>query len=191
MAKNEVRIIGGKWKGRKIGFPASKTLRPTLGRVRETLFNWLAADIQDARCLDLFAGSGALGFEALSRGARQVIFIENNHHAARALRNNVTLLLGDEDPVCAQVHHQSACQFLDQCESMAAERWDVIFLDPPFDSGSLSRALATIAQRNLLGERGQVYVELPTRGSLEHPGWRFAKKSRAGDSQFGLLAREM
>ena len=88
MARNEVRIIGGKWKGRKLSFAASKTLRPTLGRVRETLFNWLMADVEDARCLDLFAGSGALGFEALSRGAREVTFVDNNHHAATALRNN-------------------------------------------------------------------------------------------------------
>ncbi|MCZ6644506.1 MAG: 16S rRNA (guanine(966)-N(2))-methyltransferase RsmD [Gammaproteobacteria bacterium] len=191
MAKNQVRIIGGKWKGRKIGFPASENLRPTLGRVRETLFNWLVADVEDARCLDLFAGSGALGFEALSRGAREVTFIDNNYHAASALRNNVTLLLGNDGPVSAPVHLLSAWKFLDQCESRDETRWDVIFLDPPFDSGSLSRALAAIAERNLLNVRGKVYVELRTSDALNHRGWQVAKTSRTGDSQFGLLAREM
>ncbi len=191
MARNEVHIIGGKWKGRKLSFAASKTLRPTLGRVRETLFNWLMADVEDARCLDLFAGSGALGFEALSRGAREVTFVDNNHYAARALRNNVSQLLGnDKDSARARVHRLSAWQFLDQCESKVELRWDVIFLDPPFDSGFLNRALAAIVERNLLKEYGKVYVELRTNASLEHPGWQVAKKSRAGDSQFGLLARE-
>ncbi|MCZ6619428.1 MAG: 16S rRNA (guanine(966)-N(2))-methyltransferase RsmD [Gammaproteobacteria bacterium] len=191
MARNEVRIIGGKWKGRKLSFPASRTLRPTLGRVRETLFNWLMADLEDARCLDLFAGSGALGFEALSRGARQVNFVDNNYQTAKALRNNVTQLLGNAaGPDRARVHLQSAWKFLDRCQSREEARWEVIFLDPPFDSGSLERALAAIAERNLLTAHGRVYIEQPANTALIHPGWRVAKTSRAGDNQFGLLARE-
>ncbi|MEN9806994.1 MAG: hypothetical protein RL756_1514, partial [Pseudomonadota bacterium] len=82
MATNEVRIIGGKFRGRKLRFPDAPGLRPTLGRSRETLFNWLVGDIVDARCLDLFAGSGALGFEALSRGARRVTFVEQSRAVA-------------------------------------------------------------------------------------------------------------
>ena len=159
MARNEVRIIGGKWKGRKLSFPDSKTLRPTLGRVRETLFNWLRADVADARCLDLFAGSGALGFEALSRGASEVTFVDNDQSAAKALRNNATRLLGNEgDCIHAKIHQLSAWRFLDRCESGVEPRWDLIFLDPPFDSGALERALMAIAERNLLNEHGRVYA---------------------------------
>ena len=88
MANNEVRIIGGQWKGRKLRFPARPELRPTLGRVRETLFNWLAPVVSDSSCLDLFAGSGALGFEALSRGAAEVTFVERDRKAASALQDN-------------------------------------------------------------------------------------------------------
>ena len=118
-------------------------------------------------------------------------FVDNNHHAATALRNNVSQLLGnDEGSTRARVHRRSAWQFLDQCESKVEARWDVIFLDPPFDSGFLNRALGTIVERNLLKEYGKVYVELRTNASLDHPGWRVAKKSRAGDTQFSLLARE-
>ncbi len=191
MARNEVRIIGGKWKGRKLSFPNFKTLRPTLGRVRETLFNWLRADIQGASCLDLFAGSGALGFEALSRGSCEVMFVDIDRTAVRALRNNATLLLGDEDDcVFTRVHRRSARQFLDQCASQIDARWDVIFLDPPFDSPSLEPTLAAIAKHGLLKEHGRVYVESHIKASLEHPGWLVAKTSHAGDSQFSLLARE-
>ena len=92
MANNEVRIIGGQWRGRKLRFPDRPDLRPTLGRVRETLFNWLAPDIHGAHCLDLYAGSGALGFEALSRGAAEVTFVERDRKAASALQANVELL---------------------------------------------------------------------------------------------------
>jgi len=92
MANNEVRIIGGQWRGRKLTFPARAHLRPTLGRVRETLYNWLAPSIHGARCLDLYAGSGALGFEALSRGAAEVIFVERDRKTAMALRRNAEML---------------------------------------------------------------------------------------------------
>ena len=94
MSNNEVRIIGGQWRGRKLTFPNRQDLRPTLGRVRETLFNWLAPHVQGSRCLDLYAGSGALGFEALSRGAAEVTFVERDRKAAAALKGNAEVLEG-------------------------------------------------------------------------------------------------
>ena len=100
MASNEVRIIGGLWRGRKLRFAATRGLRPTLGRVRETLFNWLAGEIRGARCLDLYAGSGALGLEALSRGAAEVTFVERNRKAAASLSANLAALEVGNARVC-------------------------------------------------------------------------------------------
>lgn len=180
MAGNEVRIIGGKWKGRKLRFPAVNDIRPTLGRARESLFNWLVADVPGARCLDLFAGSGALGFEALSRGAAHVTFVESNRKVASALRSNIDLLEAGN----ASVRTMSAKRFLLGAQSA----WDIIFLDPPFGSGEFRQAATLIAQRDLLQPKGFVYFELPRKqplGKLER--WELARDSHAGDTQFGLL----
>ena len=97
---NQLRIIGGQWRGRKLSFADGEGLRPTMDRVRETLFNWLQGEIAGARCLDLFSGSGALGFEALSRYAAQVVMIDNNPQAVRAIRNNLKLLNTDKHSCC-------------------------------------------------------------------------------------------
>ena len=179
MAGNEVRIIGGKWKGRKIAFSALGGLRPSLGRARETLFNWLAADITGARCLDLFAGSGALGLEALSRGAAEVTFVERNRIAARSLKDNLARLSADN----ATVHAVPAQRFLKRAEA----QWDIIFLDPPCGSGALEPTLAAMGSRQLLHPQGWVYVEQPRRESLQDvPGWQVVKQSTAGDTLFAL-----
>jgi 16S rRNA (guanine966-N2)-methyltransferase len=183
MASNQVRIIGGKWRGRKLAFPDAATLRPTLGRVRETLFNWLAGRIAGACCLDLYAGTGALGFEALSRGAAEADMVERARTAVAALRRNAQLLQAP-----ARVHGIPAERFL-----QATDRtWDVIFLDPPFADDALPRALEVIAERGLLRPGGCVYFEQAERGGEEPagPGWRLLKKSRAGASEFGLLVRD-
>ena len=180
MAGNEVRIIGGMWRGRKLRFPAVNGLRPTLGRARESLFNWLVSGLPGARCLDLFAGSGALGFEALSRGAAEVTFVESNRKAADALRSNVELL----GAAHANVLTMPAKRFLLRARSP----WDIIFLDPPFGSGEFQQAMALIAQRDLLNPEGFVYFELPRKeplGKLER--WEIARERQAGDTQFGLL----
>lgn len=180
MAGNEVRIIGGMWKGRKLRFPAVNGLRPTLGRARESLFNWLVMELAGARCLDLFAGSGALGFEALSRGAANVTFVESSRNVASALRSNIELLRAAN----ASVVTMPAKRFLLGAQSA----WDIIFLDPPFGSGELQQAITLIAQRHLLQPEGFVYFELPRKqplGKLER--WEVARESHAGDTQFGLL----
>lgn len=183
MASNQVRIIGGKWKGRKLTFPDAATLRPTLGRVRETLFNWLAGRIAGACCLDLYAGTGALGFEALSRGAAEVDMVERTRTAVTALRRNAQQLQAR-----ATVHSVPAERFL-----QATKRtWDVIFLDPPFDGSELHRALDVIAERGLLRPGGCVYFEQARRAgdAPTETGWHVLKHSQAGATQFGLLVRD-
>lgn len=182
MASNEVRIIGGKWRGRKLVFPDRDHLRPTLGRVRETLFNWLRNDLDDARCLDLFAGSGALGFEALSRGAAEVTFVDSDRRAVRALMDNARRLEagGQVQIVCAPAE-----RFL---KREAGAVWDLIFLDPPFASTSLTAVLTLIRTSQILREEGLIYVEAPRREPLPDADWTRLKHATAGDAQFGLLA---
>lgn len=181
MAGNEVRIIGGMWKGRKLRFPTTAGLRPTLGRARESLFNWLAGELHDARCLDLFAGSGALGFEALSRGARQVTFVERDRRVAKALRDNIARLHAAN----AEVFSIPARRFLLRPQ----HPWDVIFLDPPFASQEFRQALELIEQHALLQPGGLIYFERPRREKFDECGhWQVTRSSQAGDTQFGLLS---
>lgn len=176
MANNEVRIIGGQWKGRKLKFPDRPGLRPTLGRVRETLFNWLAPRIGNARCLDLFAGSGALGFEALSRGAAEVTFVEKDRKAAAAIHSNVTALGAD-----AHVKNLPADRFVARDTNV----YDVIFFDPPFED---ARSLSLLARvlRERLAPGGVLYLEMPRRAALPAIG-QLLKRGTAGDCQFVLL----
>jgi 16S rRNA (guanine966-N2)-methyltransferase len=180
MASNEVRIIGGKWRGRKLVFPAERHLRPTLGRVRETLFNWLAADVPGSRCLDLFAGSGALGFEALSRGARAVTFVESNSRVARSLEENAARL-GADGATVLRARAEQALRRL-------TGPWDIVFLDPPFGHAVLADLLGRLTEAGCLAPEGLVYVEWPRRECLTVEHWREIKHARAGDTQFGLLA---
>jgi len=180
MAANEVRIIGGNWRGRKLRFPDAHGLRPTLGRVRETLFNWLNRRIVGSRCLDLFAGSGALGFEALSRGAADVTLVEPDARAARALRENAERL--GAGPAC-RIDCTTATRFLRD----AGGPWDGIFLDPPFDAGLLPTTLARIRAAGCLAPDGVVYFEMPRRLTATFAGFSVLKEGTAGDTRFGLL----
>ena len=175
MANNEVRIIGGQWRGRKLSFPDRAGLRPTLGRVRETLFNWLAPEIVDARCLDLFAGSGALGFEALSRGAAEVTFVERDRKAAEALRENIAKL-----GASATVINLPAARYL------AGNRvpFDIILFDPPFADEAATTLLPALLDHHL-EESGLLYLETSKRRPLPLPD-RILKESTAGDCRFAL-----
>jgi len=181
MGSNAVRIIGGKWRGRKLVFPDRPDLRPTLGRVRETLFNWLRADIDGSRCLDLFAGSGALGFEALSRGAAKVVFVDSDRRAVRSLEDNAARLeAGDGATVI--------CGRAERVLRSNAEPSDVIFVDPPFAAADLVTVLEQIRTSGALKATGLVYFEGPRRVAIDTAGWREIKHATAGDAQFGLLA---
>jgi 16S rRNA (guanine966-N2)-methyltransferase len=176
---NTVRIIGGVWRSRLIEFPDAADLRPTPDRVRETLFNWLGQDLSGMVCLDLFAGSGALGFEALSRGAASVIMVERNSAALRALRDNAQKL----GATGLTVVRGDALEFARGARS----RFDVVFVDPPYRLGMQVAALAPL--RGLLAAGGRVYVEGDA--AFEPPrGWAVFKRARAGNVHFHLLVRE-
>lgn len=180
MASNEVRIIGGNFRGRKVVFPDRRDLRPTLGRVRETLFNWLAAEVPGSRCLDLFAGSGALGFEAASRGAASVTLVESDRKAAASLKRNAERFGADNVRVI--------CDRAERVLHRGIGPWDVIFLDPPFHDDRLAEMLELIIATGALADAGLVYVEAPRREPLPTGEWRVVRHGHAGDTQFALLA---
>ncbi|HUL57542.1 MAG TPA: 16S rRNA (guanine(966)-N(2))-methyltransferase RsmD [Usitatibacter sp.] len=174
-ARNRVRIVGGRWRSRVIRFPPAEQLRPTPDRVRETLFNWLGQRLDGLACLDLFAGSGALGFEALSRGAARVVLVEGDRAVAAALRQSAKLL-GAKD---AEVVVGDAISYLDRC----AERFDVVFLDPPYASDLALRAIERLEPR--LNPGARVYLE--SAGGAEPPApWHALRQDRAGTVRYGL-----
>jgi 16S rRNA (guanine966-N2)-methyltransferase len=176
-----LRIIGGTWRGRKLRFPAAAEIRPTPDRVRETLFNWLGARTPGARCLDLFAGSGALGLEALSRGAAHVTFIERDEAAAHALRARLIEWQAQD----ARVERQDALKFL----AGAAQPFDIAFLDPPFGSELLAQATQRLAQGDWLRPGALLYVECAARaGPPPVPGsFTAVKAKQAGEVGYYLF----
>ncbi|MCX7123770.1 MAG: 16S rRNA (guanine(966)-N(2))-methyltransferase RsmD [Gammaproteobacteria bacterium] len=179
---NEVRIIAGSLRGRKIHFQAVNGLRPTLDRVRETLFNWLMFKIRDAVCLDAFSGSGALGFEALSRGAAQVDFIEQNPSAILELNQNQKKLQLEGH---SRIIEASALSFL---AVAPPESYDLIFLDPPFQENLVQESLQFILDSAILKPGGVVYFEAEKRLDLALKApWILHRHKTMGDVQFGLL----
>jgi 16S rRNA (guanine(966)-N(2))-methyltransferase RsmD len=177
---NTVRIIGGRWRSRILDFPDFADLRPTPDRVRETLFNWLGQDLSGAACLDLFAGSGALGFEALSRGAVSVVMVEKEPRALAALRDNAKIL----GAANLTIVRGDALEFARGARS----RFDVVFVDPPYRLGLHAPALALA--RGLLAEGGRVYVESDTAVESSRD-WIVLKHARAGNVHFHLLGRQL
>jgi 16S rRNA (guanine966-N2)-methyltransferase len=149
--KNSLRIIGGTWRSRRIQFLDNPDIRPTPDRVRETLFNWLAKKIDGASCLDLFAGSGALGFEAASRGASQVIQVDVDAATTEMLVTQKQVL----DAQQIHIVQQDALAFLQQTE----QAFDIIFLDPPFNTELLNQALSALIARKLVAPEGLIYME--------------------------------
>lgn len=175
---SQLRIIGGRWRGRKLNFAPLEGLRPTGDRLRETLFNWLQFHLPGSCCLDLFAGSGALGLEALSRGAAEVDFVELHRSAAQTLNSQLQLLQAEG----GRVHCTSAIDFLEQTQS----RYDIAFVDPPFAGDLWQQALAALADH--LAEGALVYVETPRDKVPEFPeGWQIEKEKRAGQVCMRLL----
>jgi len=159
---SSVRIIAGQWRGRKLGFASDvQGLRPTPDRTRETLFNWLQGCIYEARCLDLFAGSGALGFEALSRGAADVTFVEKHSRVVAQLEENSKLLKVNSDT--AYVIHADAVCFLQTPQP----QYDLIFLDPPFHQGLLPEIVGLLEQYALLAPSGMLYIEYAAEEAVE------------------------
>jgi 16S rRNA (guanine(966)-N(2))-methyltransferase RsmD len=175
-ARNRVRIVGGQWRSRVIRFPEVPGLRPTPDRVRETVFNWLGQDLTGLRCLDLFAGSGALGFEAASRGAREVVMVERDAKAFRALDESRRALGG----LAVRLVRADALEFL----AADAGQYDVAFLDPPFAMGQRDLLLARTRPR--LAPGALVYVEAP-QAAAPPAGWAVHRSGRAGTVHYQLL----
>lgn len=174
----KVRIIAGKWRGRKLDVIDSPGLRPTSDRVRETLFNWLQQDIPGARCLDLFAGTGALSFEALSRGAAEVVMVESDARVVALLNQHAETLKSEGH----MIQLTNGLSWLEQ-ETGA---FDIIFLDPPFGKGFIAQCCAIIRERSLLKPKGLVYIESEKGLSLPED-WEITKQTKAGNVQSMLI----
>lgn len=174
------RIIGGQWRGRKMHFAEVDGLRPSLDRVRETLFNWLQGDIQGARCLDLFTGAGSLALEALSRGAAHVEMVELNPIAHKQLQHNVELLGSDK----AHVRRGDALELVEQ----AREPVDIMLIDPPFRQGFAQQICDKLAKVDWLHAGALIYLETERKLDLEWPEhWELLKDKTAGQLNYRLF----
>lgn len=177
---NQLRIIGGAWRSRKLSFPALPGLRPSPDRVRETLFNWLAAAIPGARCLDLFAGSGALGLEAASRGAAEVVMVERERAAVNALHNHVNRLNAGQ----VQVWEGDALTYLQG----SAVPFDVVFIDPPFGSDLLQQSLLALQTGDWVRPGAHIYLETKRGTAISLPeGWDIDRSKTAGQVDYQLV----
>lgn len=181
---NQIRIIGGEWRSRQIVFVDAPGLRPTPSRVRETLFNWLQADILGSRCLDLYAGSGALGVEAASRGAKQVVQVENNPASCQKLRENIAKLAATQ----IQVVQQDVGQFL----NAPAQPFDLVFLDPPFGQDLIGQTCRLLDAKGWLADYAKIYLECERNRPLADlpAGWRLLKAKTAGEVGYHLLQKQ-
>ena len=183
-ATGSLRIVAGNLRGSRLGVPDVKGLRPTSDRVRETLFNWLAPVIVGARCLDLYAGTGALGIEALSRGASHCVFVERERGLCELLWQNLVRLRVAE----ARVVNDDAQGFL--AAPAPAEAFDLVFLDPPFSANLWTAAAQRLEQAGWLSAGAFVYVEMPTGAEFESPvGWNSYREGQAGAVHFALYRR--
>ena len=182
-ATPQLRVIGGQWRGRKLQFPDRPGLRPTGDRVRETLFNWLGPHLHNAKCLDLFAGSGALGIEALSRGAIHCDFVDTDREAITAVDHHLNTLNATE---CSTVSCDIAAHYLRQIN----DTWDIVFVDPPFDARLGESTLTLLADSERLAEASRVYFET-SRSQPEAVPERLydvLREKTAGDVCYRLLS---
>jgi len=175
-APGQVRIIAGQWRGRKLKVPQQPGLRPTPDRVRETLFNWLAFDLPSRRCLDLFAGSGALGIEAASRGAATVVLVEKDRTTAQVLSQQLTNLAASQ----VEVIQADALSFLQQ---ISPKPFDIVFLDPPYGQNLLAPICDLLAQRGWLTASAYIYLEAERQLDISMvlpTGWSIIRQLTAG-----------
>jgi 16S rRNA (guanine966-N2)-methyltransferase len=180
--RGEVRIISGAWRSRRLNFPASEGLRPTPDRVRETVFNWLTPYLPGAACLDLFAGSGAFGFEALSRAAARAVLVEKRLEVVAALRLNCEQLKAGQ----AEIVHADAAEYL----RGPAAAFDIVFLDPPYASGLLAPCVQLLEARGWLKPDAYIYLEAPEGEVPPLPEtWRLVRSKTAGQVGYHLARR--
>lgn len=180
-AQNQIRIIGGEWRHRRLDFDPATQIRPTADRVRETLFNWLMHDIAGACCLDLFAGSGALGFEALSRGAEKMVMCDKDPRVTRKLTAHAQRLGADGAEI-------NRAEFPKQMPDLSAYRFDGVFLDPPFDQFEISQVFVWLLKSVTLEETAWIYCEWPRGGDApDFPSsWRRCRELTTRHVQAGL-----
>lgn len=182
---SSLRIIGGKWRGRKLDFMEVNGLRPTGDRVRETLFNWLQFEVPGANVLDLYSGSGALGFEALSRGANQVVMLELDNQVCRKLGAHLQELGCSNGKIIAT----DTLAWLDAVDIAQTGTFDIIFCDPPFAKDLWQRTLEIIEQKQLLKKEGFLYLEAPKNHNLVLSNhWQIHRQKSAGQVEFYLLS---
>ncbi len=177
-----LRIVAGNWRSRLLEIAEVPGLRPTSARIRETVFNWLAPRIAGARCLDLFAGTGALGLEALSRGAADCVFVEKSAKAAQTLRANIATLQAEN----AVILELSAANFLQQGRSTP---FDIVYLDPPFAADMLPDLCRLIEESSILADHARIYIEEDrSQPELELPeSWQLLKTKNSGNVRYSLL----
>lgn len=189
MKQGEVRIIAGKWRGRKLRFPAVSQLRPTTDRTRETLFNWLAPYLTGARCLDPFAGSGALGFEALSRGADFVLFLDKNLKIIDYLKSQLALL-GAVNAQAYLAKFPSAAYDIHKRDSAPFE---IVFLDPPFHEDLLIPSCLWLEEQQWLTDNALIYLEteLPEQLLTLPKNWKVIRAKSAGQVKYYLVQRQL
>lgn len=180
-SQNSLRIIGGEWRGRRLNFAKVDAIRPTPDRVRETLFNWLAPMMRNAHCLDLFAGSGALGFESLSRGAESVVMCDTNPKIMASLKDNAALLKTTKGSFL----QTDALSFLNR----NTQKFDLVFLDPPFDSEFLKTCFESLEKNNCLNEDAMIYVETHSKSELpEIPeSWTLHRSKKSAGVAYSLF----
>ena len=181
--KSKIRIIAGEWRSRQLLFEDTPELRPTPARVRETLFNWLQQDVIGSRCLDLYAGSGALGFEAASRGAKFVSIVENNAKACRLIKENKVKLTANQ----IKINQSDVFRFL----AGEASPFALVFLDPPFGKNMAQQTCQWLEDKGWLVSHAKVYVEVESKLVLEGmpPNWTLLKSKKAGDVAYYLFER--
>lgn len=186
---HKIRIIGGSLKGRMLEVFDLEGLRPTTNRVRETVFNWLGQKIEGAYVLDLFAGSGALGLEALSRGAKQVVLVEKDAANARTLENEIQSLPKIKSLGQLQVLNQDALKFIPNYKAQGGRPFDIVFLDPPFASDLLEKSVELLAEHELLAEDALVYVEMGKAKRKNLFGLEMVREDTMGVAHFGLYQK--
>jgi 16S rRNA (guanine966-N2)-methyltransferase len=189
MAQGQVRIIGGEWRGRKLTVPDVPNLRPTPDRVRETLFNWLAPLIAGAHCLDAFAGSGVLGFEAASRGASSVVMIDDSLAVVKLLQQEAEKFQEKNQPKNIEIYRARLPNELKSPD----KKWDIVFLDPPYQQNLLLPMCFYLEEKNFLAEEAYIYLEAKeaiTENDLPK-NWRLIKSKKAGQVAYHLALRQI
>lgn len=187
MAKSgSCRIIGGVWRGRKISFDDAKGLRPTTDRIRETVFNWLQFELANSVCLDCFAGSGAMGFEAASRGAASIFMLENNKATAYNLKENARALAAS----AVHVEVTDTLQWLQQAKTKQ-QAFDIVFIDPPYQSDLLEKTCEQLEKGQLLQAQTKIYLEHAVNDKINIPqSWNCLKSKKAGQVAYKLFSKE-